>query len=120
MNSTEHPAKPRLNRRSSVRFGLSNLARLECRKGAFGFGPNLLVRTLDISETGVRVVVKAALETGNPVEIVVSGTGMSRPQKRVAKVVWVLRLDDGNCCAGLHFDRPLAFRDVLRVAKPLR
>jgi hypothetical protein len=105
-----------VNRRAARRFALSNLAQVECRKGAFGFGPNLLVRTLDISETGVRVVLKSHLDKGQAVEVVVKGTG--RQHKRQAQVMWSLRLEDGNCCAGLRFDRPLPYGDVQRLAKP--
>jgi hypothetical protein len=82
-------------------------------------GPDLLVTTLDISETGVRVVLKSAVEKGREVELLFQGLNCGRPVKRTARVVWTVPLEDGNYCAGLHLDRPLRYIELLRLAKCL-
>ncbi len=116
MSSAPHAARARTNRRSSRRVPVNRLARIECRRGSLGLGPNLLVSVLDISETGVRVVLKAAVDADQEAEVLLQGPGIARPVKRLARVVWSLALEMGYC-AGLHFDKPLRFAELQRLAK---
>ncbi len=106
------------NRRRSRRHTLIGVARVECRKGALGLGPNLAVKALDISETGLRLVVKEDLTLGQQTEILLAGSGLARPLKRLATVAWVLPLEGGGHCVGLNFDKPLPYRDLQRLSRP--
>ncbi len=110
-------APPQVNRRSSRRMPPNRLARVECRRGGLGLGPNLLLSILDISETGIRLVLRAPIEAGQEAEVLLQGLGITRPEKRLARVVWVLPLDEGGYCAGLHFDKPLRYVDLQRLAR---
>ncbi len=105
------------NRRRSRRSGVRGQARVECRKGSLGLGPNLAVTGLDISETGIRLILKATLEIGQEVEIVLSGLGLNRPLKRPGKVVWSLALEDGRWCAGVSFEKALRYADVQNLGR---
>ena len=105
------------NRRRSRRGGVRSQARIECRKGALGLGPNLALAGLDISETGIRLIVKALLASGQDVEIVLSGIGARKPLKRLGRVIWSLALEDGRSCAGVSFDKPLPYADVQSFAR---
>jgi hypothetical protein len=120
MNQQPRTTTSPANRRNSRRFPVSNLAKIECRKGSLGLGPNLVVEPLDVSETGIRLVLKAALEPGHEAEIVLHGTGLSRPLKRLARVVWSLALETGTFVVGLRFDRPLPYLEMQRITKILR
>ena len=42
---------------------------MEVRKGIMGLGPNLMQTTLDLSQTGVCVVVKAPMKRGDDAEV---------------------------------------------------
>jgi hypothetical protein len=105
------------NRRNSRRFGINGSAKIECRKGSLGLGPNLLVATLDISESGIRLVLKAHLPPKQEVEIQLQGGGLVKPLKCLAKVAWSLALEDGTFCTGIHFDRPVPYIDMQRLTK---
>jgi hypothetical protein len=120
MEPANKPTSPRVNRRSSRRLALSNLTKVECRKGTLGLGTDLNVATLDISETGVRLVLKAGLEPGQQVEVLLKGGWTCKPVKRLARVIWALLLETGNWCVGFQFDKPLPYGDMQRLAKPIR
>jgi hypothetical protein len=46
-----------------------------CREGSLGLGPNVALSVYDISETGIRLVVKSALATGQEIEVELIGPG---------------------------------------------
>jgi hypothetical protein len=118
MNTETKTTPPKVNRRASRRLASSNSARIECRKGTLGLGPNLTVSFLDISETGVRLVLKSLLDKGQAVELLLQA-GSFRPIKRLATVQWSLSLDNGAHCTGLNFERTIPFADVQRLARAM-
>jgi hypothetical protein len=120
MDQTNKLPPPSGNRRSGRRFGLSGSARIECRKGTLGLGPNITQSTVNLSETGVKLIVKTILEKGKEAEILLHGPGLTRPLRRVARVIWSRPLDDGTCCAALRFDSPIPYADLQRITKPLK
>ena len=58
------------NSRKSPRRPPRGATKVVCRKGTLGLGPNLGVRLLDVSEGGVRLLVKTELVKGDGVEVV--------------------------------------------------
>lgn len=106
------------NRRQSRRRAARQSIRVQCRRGAFGFGPNFADSFLDVSEGGIRLVSRAALELGQQVEISLEGSAMGRGLTRVAKVVWSLALENGNHCVGLQFEKRIAYADLQKLARP--
>jgi c-di-GMP-binding flagellar brake protein YcgR len=107
---------PTINRRSSRRAAIARLARIECRKGSQGLGPNLAITTLDISETGARLVLKGKVDKGQELEVVLNSSGLPRPVKRLARTVWALPQNDGNALVGLRFDRALSYAEYQHLA----
>src|SRR5438132_27977 len=95
------------NRRRARRCPVRAHVHVECRKGCLGLGPNLAVVALDISETGARLVVQDTLMAWEEVEVLLSGSGVPRPLKRMGKVAWCLALADGRHAIGVSFDKPL-------------
>src|SRR4051812_42362137 len=91
------PIRPEpTNRRSSKRLQARSSVTIEIRKGSMGLGANLAVKLLDISERGVRVVVKSSLKEKDEVEITLSGHGVGKAIKRIAIVCWVVVLESGQ------------------------
>jgi hypothetical protein len=113
------PVKPRLSaadRRAARRRPPRGCVRIECRKGAYGFGRNIGKQFLDLSETGVRLVVSAELKAGDEAEIVLTGMGSMKPLKRVGKVIWAFKTGEDAYCAGLRFEKPLAYMHVQQLS----
>jgi hypothetical protein len=109
MNEENKPCSALNTRRSSIRLPLRTSVRIECRKGALGFGPNLAAAAVDLSETGVRLVLKSDLPRGQQVEIILQG--QCQPVKRVGMVAWSKNRPDGAFEVGIHFDSNLSYSD---------
>jgi hypothetical protein len=90
------------NRRRARRCIPSGQVRMECRKGMAGLGRNVAVTTLDLSETGARLTVRATFTLGEVVEIQLAGPGVQRPVKRSAKIAWLVLLKDGSGLPGCN------------------
>ncbi len=80
-----------------------------CRKGTLGLGPNIAVGLLDVSETGVRLLVKVALPKGQEVEVSLLPPGHAREFRLTGQVVWSQETTDGHHCVGIHFDKLLSY-----------
>jgi hypothetical protein len=97
------------NRRGAARKRPKSSAKIVCVNSSLGLGPNIAVSILDVSETGIRLVSKRALEAGNEVEVSLEGVGQSRTTKILARVIWCAALADGNHCVGARFQKPIAY-----------
>src|SRR5262245_6843088 len=102
------------NRRASRRLSTRGSATIEIRKGSLGMGKNIALRPLDVSERGVRAIVKASLEKGSEVEIMLTGHGIRKPIKRVAAVTWVVALESDQYEVGFALDKALPYVDIMR------
>src|SRR5438067_4655869 len=105
------------NRRSSMRRVPRSTVKVECRQGASGLGKNLVVRLLDLSEGGMRLVVKADLAQKSEVEVLLFGAAHGKPLKRIANVCWSEILESGEYCVGLEFQKRLLFAEVAQNAR---
>ena len=112
-----HTAAPG-NRRNSQRRKPRSTIHVQCRKGMYGLGSNLSTGTLDISETGVRLVVKDELNPQDEVEVIVGGYGVQKPIKRIGVIRWALKLENGQFCIGIEFQKRLEFRLLQTLASP--
>ncbi len=90
----------------------------EIRRGALGLGANFAVQLLDISEGGVRAIVKSELAEKQEVEVLLSGYGVNKATKRMGVVSWSIKLDSGEFAVGVRFDKHLSYRDVSALSKP--
>ena len=107
-----------LNRRKSMRRKPRGYVKVECRAGAYGLGPNLATAVLDVSDTGIRLIVKKALKFPGDAEITITGYGLQKPIKRLAHVCWQVTLEDGQFCVGAEFEKRLVYRDWQNLATP--
>jgi hypothetical protein len=94
-------------------------ARIECRRGSHGLGPDLIRAAIDLSQTGACLLLKAVLDPGQEVELIVHGHGLPRPLRRLGRVVWSVPTDEG-CRVGIHFGTPLPYADMQSIAAPPR
>ena|SRR5262245_30445952 len=97
------------NRRIAARRLPRGGSKIICATGKYGLGPNVGVSVLDVSETGIRLVVKAALPVGGEVEIGLESPVDRKPTPMPAQVVWCMPLADGNFCVGARFERLLKY-----------
>jgi hypothetical protein len=118
MSQPTKGASSRSNRRAVRRGQLRGTARVECRKGSFGLGPNLISRVIDLSETGICVDLQAAAEAGQEYECLFIGLRAGKTVKRVANVVWTQPAESDLTRAGLHFATPLPYAQVDQLVKP--
>jgi hypothetical protein len=98
-----------MNRRSATRHRPRGGSKVSCATGKFGLGPNVAVSVLDVSETGIRLIVKVPLPVGGEVEVGLEAPADRRPTPVPAEVAWCLPTADGNFCVGARFARTLKY-----------
>ena len=99
------------NRRRDSRRIPRKSAQVLCLKGSLGLGANLALALLDLSATGVRLLVRSPLEKGQEIEVVLTLPGMAWSRRKLARVAWVQQQDDGTCCVGAEFQSRLSYAD---------
>jgi hypothetical protein len=97
------------NRRAFLRRTSKRSSKATCRKGTLGLGPDIAVRVLDLSEGGIRLLVKTPLKMGQDVEVGLLAPGGIREVLRKGKVVWVVPTAEGECCVGVQFEKHLDY-----------
>jgi hypothetical protein len=107
-----------LNRRASRRLPSKHGVRATCRKGALDLGPNLARAVLDISETGLSLVVSATLDPGQEVSVTLDATTGGKPVKRLGNVVWSAAADEGAWRVGIRLDKPLRGSELHHISRP--
>ena len=105
------------NRRRARRTPVCGAARVECRKGRLGLGPNLTFKVLDISETGASLIVNTPVREGDELELRISAPSFSRPLQCLAEVVWSVTLADGSQGIGVNFAKQLSTAERQRLSK---
>jgi hypothetical protein len=105
------------NRRARRRMAPKRSTKVACYKGALGLGSNIAVSVLDVSENGIRLLVKTALEPDQEIVIRLEGLGQRpHPLKLAASVMWCVPTADGNFCVGTKFQRTLQYADLHAIA----
>jgi hypothetical protein len=120
MSSATPPQPSQPNRRSARRLQPRSNVRIECRKGTLGLGPNLAQGAVDISQTGVCLLLTEALDRGQEVEILIPDTGCGHPLKRTGRAVWSQPAAGGRYQTRLRFDAGLSYLEVQALARPLQ
>jgi hypothetical protein len=71
---------------------------------------------LDVSETGVRLVLKDELPVRSEFHVELETLGL-RAIKTVARVIWTRKLADGNTCVGADLTRKIAYSELAALAR---
>ena len=103
------------NRRAAIRRMPKGKPRITCRKGSLGLGRNLAEDLVDISQTGVRLIVNAALVKGDEVELIVNSAGLPRPLQFLGDVVWAAASGDNRYSIGVKFRKHLSYDEFSRL-----
>jgi hypothetical protein len=83
-----------------------------CRRGTFGLGSDLTIAILDLSETGIRLLVRDSLREREPIELSLTGPGQGRSLKLLASVIWCVPAADGTYCVGARFEKALRYMEL--------
>jgi hypothetical protein len=102
--------------RLSLRSRPKSWTKCICRKGTLDMGRNIAVALLDVSETGLRLVVGEQLAVNQEVSIALETPSHARPLRITGKVVWCLPMADNNFCLGIRFNQCLAYLDISKLA----
>jgi hypothetical protein len=89
---------------------------VKATRNALGLGPNIAVSILDLSETGVRLLLKEEMKPNHEFEVVLETAG-NRSVKLVASVIWCVASADGRFCVGAHFTKSISYADMLALSQ---
>lgn len=109
------PQPQQKNRRVSLRKPLKRGTRVVCPSGLYGMGPNIALAAIDLSQTGIRLLVKSALKVGQEIEIELMGLNLVRPIKVKAEVAWCDPANEEICFVGARFCKALNYIDFARL-----
>jgi hypothetical protein len=104
------------NGRRSRRQAPKTSIRVCCFRGLLGLGPNIAAGLLDVSQTGIRLLLSANVPVGQEIDVVLE-TVASRQIKARGQVVWVVPTSDGKVCVGVAFIKPLGYADLQLVTR---
>jgi hypothetical protein len=110
------PTPQRKNQRRSRRQPPKGGTRVRAYGNLLGIGANLGVKLLDLSETGVRLVLKSDLPPGQQFVVELESIG-SRAVRMPCIVVWSVEAADGGFVVGAAFQKTLSYLDLHTLAK---
>jgi hypothetical protein len=91
------------------------MASASCRRGEAGYGPDLALALLDVSEWGAGLAVRQPLQEGEEVALVLVGPAHLRLVAVTASIAWCEAGDDESCRVGVQFHRRLPWEDLLSL-----
>jgi len=112
-----NPSPTIANRRRARRQQAKHSTKVNCTKGSMGLGTNLALGILDMSETGIRLLLKQQLGPNQEIEVNLESLNHRRPLKVLGRVVWCVAAADGTYCAGVEFHRALGYIDYQALVK---
>jgi hypothetical protein len=107
-----------VDRRGSRRLSPKRGIRVTCRKGSLDLGPNLALAVLNVSETGIGLVLSAALEQGQEVSLTLDVSTGGKPVKRFGQVVWSAQIEEGAYRTGIRLEKPLRGIELDYLTRP--
>ncbi len=108
---------PKPNKRLSRRSAAKGTARVRVYRTALGLGPNIALSLLDLSETGLRVVLKEFIDPGREVEVNLESTATGRTLKTTATVMWIVPAADPTFIVGLRLLKAISHSDLMTLSK---
>jgi hypothetical protein len=107
---------PRRNQRRCRRQVPKGSTKIRACNNALGLGKNIAVAVLDISETGIRLLLKQPLKVGKEFEVILEGPG-THEVKLLARVIWTVETSDGQHCIGASFAKPIGYSDLQALSR---
>jgi hypothetical protein len=112
------PSLPVRNRRLSRRIAARRSITVVCRRGSMDLGKDIAVKMLDISEDGIRLLLREAVQPKEEVCLTLSSIALVRSLKRMGNVAWAVASADGTFCAGVRLQKRLPYADLSRLVRP--
>jgi len=109
------PKRPRSNRRQARRLPPRRATQVTCVASDTS-GPDLLLSVLDLSQTGIRMVLKNPLGPGDALELTLETALLPQPLSVKAETMWSLPISDGRYCVGARFLQALTCAEVEALA----
>jgi hypothetical protein len=106
----------RPNKRATRRQSPKGNVKVRAYKSTLGLGPNIAVSILDVSEMGIRLLLKESLPIGHAFEVSLESVSC-KPIKTIAEIVWSVPAADGTFCVGARFQKSIPYRDLALVAR---
>jgi PilZ domain len=103
---------PQPNRRRWRRLKAKTSIKIIMFRGTSGLGYNVARSVLDLSQTGVRLLVKEPLPANMEVLVQLESMSHRRPVQIRAKVIWCRPMADGSHCVGVDFGSPMPHADI--------
>jgi hypothetical protein len=103
------------NRRIHSRRCPKRGTKATCRLGTLDLGPNLVLALLDVSETGVRLLLREPVGAAKEVTVTLEGSHHRRPLRLTGRVAWCLATAEGGHCVGVQFERRLPYAECLKL-----
>jgi hypothetical protein len=110
------PNLSKKNQRLARRLPAKTSSKIQATRNWLGLGPNIALQILDLSESGIRLLVREAMEVGREFEITLEGPG-SRPARHLARVIWCVAAQDNTFVVGARFDKYLPYPELLTLAR---
>ncbi len=98
----------RLIRRKPVKRGVV----AQFRRGQLGLGADIALSIVDISDSGMCLVVSAVLGKGDDGEVILAGVGRSKPLKMACEVRWCVPHGEKAFRAGIRFRKRIPYADL--------
>lgn len=106
-------------RRIMVRHPVRPGVKVAFRRSAEEPGPNLAVEALNLSEYGIRLLLRDTLARGDRILLRFAAEELPEAIECEGKVVWFLELPAfGYYYAGVRFDQPLTADQLARLIAP--
>jgi hypothetical protein len=83
---------------------------------ALGLGKNIAAGLLDVSDSGVRLLLTEALPIGKEFEVRLESAG-GRLVKALARVVWSVETADGKFCVGAELAKGMTGVELEALAR---
>jgi len=112
------PSPSARNRRLSRRLGARRGIKATCRHGSLDLGKDIALSVLDVSEDGIRLLLRETVKVKQEVYLALTSAGSPRPLKRLGNVAWVVPSADGTFCAGVQLQKRLAYAELSRLVRP--
>jgi hypothetical protein len=103
-----------VNRRGAIRRKPKGV-QVCCRRGAAGVGTDIAMLLRSISESGARLLVTSALDSGEEVEVEFRSASYPKVIRLRAEVVRCKACPGGAYCAAVQFQKRLDYAEFSRL-----
>lgn len=113
---TKADATPRRNSRRHRRQPPKQSTKVRAFRNALGLGPNIASEVLDLSESGVRLLLTENLRAGTEFEVSLESAA-HKPVRVLAQIVWSVATAQGLFVVGASFQKALPYATLQALSR---